>query len=80
MHYTSHEKKTYCRVVLASPKLVATLRSVIESSPLVENPATGEGVRIPPDVFEANIPFELRFMTDTAMVGCSWVEGNGSAV
>lgn len=75
MYYSGDETQKYCKVTLASPRLVPALRGMIQSGISIENPTTRSLMQLPSDVFEANLPFELRYMIDSSMVGCSWIEG-----
>jgi DNA polymerase delta subunit 1 len=54
------------RFVMAYPSHVKTARNSLEYA----NPAI---TTRPIDTFEANVPFELRFMVDTTLAGCQWV-------
>ncbi|CAH8570693.1 DNA polymerase delta catalytic subunit, variant 2 [Schistosoma haematobium] len=59
----------FLRITLALPRLIAPAKRILDNGlsfadySLQSYPA-----------FEANIDFEIRFMTDTQMTGCSWVE------
>lgn len=75
MFYNGDEDYTFCRVVLSNPRLVSSLRSILENGLSVKDRKTGNLISLPSEVFESNIPFELRFMVDLSMVGCSWIEG-----
>lgn len=76
MYYAGPSTQQFLQVVLAAPKLVPTLRNMLQSGISFQDPDTCTAVQLPCDVFEANIPFELRYMVDNAMVGCSWIEGD----
>lgn len=76
MYYTGDKDHNYCKVVLSSPKLVPTLRGLVQKG--IHIYCSGESVPLPKDVFEANIPFELRFMVDTSMTGSCWIEGKNT--
>ncbi|XP_053908258.1 DNA polymerase delta catalytic subunit [Cuculus canorus] len=69
MGYQGSQRSLFVRVVLALPRLVAPARRLLEQGlrwgALGVHPA-------PP--FESNIDFEIRFMVDSGLVGCCWVE------
>lgn len=58
----------FLKITVAVPKLVAATRRVLNS------------INIPPfgsinyQSFESNIEFEVRFMVDSGVVGCNWIE------
>ena len=58
----------FLKVTVATPKLVPATRRILNN------------VSIPPfgsvsyQSFESNIDFEVRFMVDTGIVGCNWIE------
>ncbi|XP_048846325.1 DNA polymerase delta catalytic subunit [Brienomyrus brachyistius] len=59
----------FLRITMATPRLIAPAKRLLEqgfkfgSFPMQNYPS-----------YEANIDFEIRFMVDSDMVGCSWVE------
>ena len=56
----SKAKVPFFKVYLPSPRLIPTLRGILER----EGSTT----------FESNIPFALRFMIDRNISGCNWIE------
>ena len=58
----------FLKITLASPKLVAPARRVIN---FVNLPPFGA---VEYQSFESNIDFEVRFMVDADVVGCNWIE------
>lgn len=58
----------FLKITVATPKLVPATRRVLNT------------ISIPPfghvnyQSFESNIEFEVRFMVDTGIVGCNWIE------
>ena len=68
--YGFHYNKMFpfLKITLASPKLVAPARRLISS---VNIPPFGQVSYLS---FESNIEFEVRFMVDTGVVGCNWIE------
>ncbi|CAI8049448.1 DNA polymerase delta catalytic subunit [Geodia barretti] len=63
-----NEMSDFLRVTVSLPKLVAPARRLVSC---ISVPPFGQ---IDYQVFEANIDFEVRFMVDTGVVGCSWIE------
>jgi DNA polymerase delta subunit 1 len=66
----TEELSPFLRVTMAVPKLVATLRRIIESG-IHLGPKYGT-LKLQP--YEANIEFVIRFMVDANIVGCNWIE------
>ncbi|KAG6450054.1 DNA polymerase delta catalytic subunit [Manduca sexta] len=67
MYYKGNDNITFARVSVALPKLIAAAKRLIERQP------TSFGV-MDPMFYETNIDFDIRFMVDTSVVGCSWIE------
>jgi DNA polymerase delta subunit 1 len=63
-------KIPFIKVTLAVPKMVAAARRLMEKGE-VRIPGVSGSLDRP---FEANIDFEIRFMADTQVVGCNWIE------
>ncbi|CAI8054471.1 DNA polymerase delta catalytic subunit [Geodia barretti] len=63
-----NEMSDFLRVTVSLPKLVAPARRLVSC---ISVPPFGQ---IDYQVYEANIDFEVRFMVDTGVVGCSWIE------
>ncbi|XP_030053826.1 DNA polymerase delta catalytic subunit isoform X1 [Microcaecilia unicolor] len=69
--YGYHKKKLlpFLKITMALPRLLAPAKRLLE-----------QGLRCGPlpvhcyQAFEANIDFEIRFMVDTDVVGCNWIE------
>merc|ERR1719186_339659 len=68
--FQGNVKIQYIKVTLAIPKLVAAAKRLIEKG---EVRVAGLG-EFAAKAFEANIDFEIRFMADTHVVGCNWIE------
>ena len=68
--YGFHYNKMFpfLKITLASPKLVAPARRLISD---VKVPPFGQ---VSYQSFESNVEFEVRFMVDTGVVGCNWIE------
>ncbi|XP_063359569.1 DNA polymerase delta catalytic subunit [Cydia amplana] len=67
MHYKGDIDITFARVSVALPKLIAAAKRLIDRTP----PSFG---LMDPSFYETNIDFDIRFMVDTSVVGCSWIE------
>lgn len=67
MYYKGDEDNTFAKVSVALPKLIAPAKRLIEKMP------TSFGL-MDPTFYETNIDYDIRFMVDTAVVGCSWIE------
>ncbi|XP_033928295.1 DNA polymerase delta catalytic subunit [Melopsittacus undulatus] len=67
--YHGGQLSPFVRVLLALPRLVPPARRLLEQG----LPWGDMGVhRAAP--YESNVDFEIRFMVDSGLVGCSWVE------
>lgn len=67
MYYKGDNEITFARVSVALPRLIAAAKRLIERQP------TSFGLT-DPNFYETNIDFDIRFMVDTGVVGCSWIE------
>ncbi|KAM9039423.1 DNA polymerase delta catalytic subunit isoform 1-T1 [Sarcophilus harrisii] len=67
--YLGRGPSPFLRVTLALPRLVAPARRLLENG--IRLPGLGSP-SFPP--YEANVDFEIRFMVDTDIVGCNWIE------
>ncbi|XP_015438316.1 PREDICTED: DNA polymerase delta catalytic subunit [Dufourea novaeangliae] len=66
--YTGNEKSLFLKITVAVPKLIAACKRLLEKEviyPEFNHTYTA---------FESNIDFDIRFMVDTSVVGCSWIE------
>uniref|UniRef100_H2Z262 DNA polymerase n=1 Tax=Ciona savignyi TaxID=51511 RepID=H2Z262_CIOSA len=67
--YNSGGKSKFLKITVAVPRLVATTKRMLE---------TGFRTQTYPEhcysAFESFIDFEIRFMTDTGVTGCNWIE------
>jgi len=68
--FQGNAKIPYIKVTLAVPKLVPAAKRLLEKGE-VRVPGLGDFAG---KAFEANIDFEIRFMADTHVVGCNWIE------
>lgn len=67
--FNNNEKVPFLKITVALPTLVSSLARSLERS--------GSVFGFPSDsiqCFESNIDFVIRFMVDTKVVGCNWIE------
>ncbi|XP_045490957.1 DNA polymerase delta catalytic subunit [Colias croceus] len=67
MYYKGDSEIMFAKISVAVPKLIAAAKRLIERQPTSYN-------LMDPSFYETNIDFDIRFMVDTALVGCSWIE------
>ncbi|XP_011801895.1 PREDICTED: DNA polymerase delta catalytic subunit [Colobus angolensis palliatus] len=67
--YHGHGPSPFLRITLALPRLVAPARRLLEQGIRVAGLGTPSFAP-----YEANVDFEIRFMVDTNIVGCNWLE------
>ncbi|XP_045387021.1 DNA polymerase delta catalytic subunit isoform X1 [Lemur catta] len=67
--YHGHGPSPFLRITLALPRLVAPARRLLEQG--IRVPGLGTPSFAP---YETNVDFEIRFMVDTDIVGCNWLE------
>nr|XP_045366694.1 DNA polymerase delta catalytic subunit isoform X4 [Camelus bactrianus] len=67
--YHGHGPSPFLRIILALPRLVAPARRLLEQGIRVAGLGTPSFAP-----YEANVDFEIRFMVDTDIVGCNWLE------
>lgn len=68
-HYRGNQPHDFLRITMAMPRLIAPAKRLLEQGFKFGNFATQSY-----QGFEANIDFEIRFMVDTDVVGCCWIE------
>ncbi|XP_008303353.1 DNA polymerase delta catalytic subunit [Stegastes partitus] len=67
--YHGNQSLEFLRITMAMPRLIAPAKRLLE-----------QGFKFGPfplqcyQAFEANIDFEIRFMVDSDVVGCCWIE------
>ncbi|XP_076387729.1 DNA polymerase delta 1, catalytic subunit isoform X3 [Megachile rotundata] len=66
--YTGNEKSLFLKITVALPRLIAPCKRLLEKETIL--PDFDHNYR----TFESNIDFDIRFMVDTSVVGCSWIE------
>ncbi|XP_072172406.1 DNA polymerase delta catalytic subunit-like [Diadema setosum] len=67
--YHGNKMMPFLKITVAYPKLIAPARRLLEGGISL----AGYGNR-GYQTFESNIDFEIRFMVDTDVVGCNWIE------
>ncbi|XP_011873098.1 PREDICTED: DNA polymerase delta catalytic subunit isoform X1 [Vollenhovia emeryi] len=66
--YGGNDKLPFLKITVAVPKLIAPCKRLLEQDTVYT--AFNYHYR----AFESNIDFDIRFMVDTSVVGCSWIE------
>ncbi|XP_014229440.1 DNA polymerase delta catalytic subunit isoform X1 [Trichogramma pretiosum] len=66
--YTGEKKSLFLKITVALPKLIAPCKRLLETQ-IVYRELDHKYV-----AYESNIDFDIRFMADTHMLGCSWIE------
>ncbi|XP_055902016.1 DNA polymerase delta catalytic subunit [Eupeodes corollae] len=69
MSYQGDEKKEFIKITMAMPKLIAAAKRLLEKE-IIMSDFDFQDCR----AYESNIDFDIRFMVDTGVVGCSWIE------
>lgn len=59
---------TYWKIETSTPNVINPLRNLFESEAIIE------GIQLPKQTFESNIPYVLRFMIDKELVGMGWMQ------
>lgn len=67
MYYQGENETTFARISVALPRLIAAAKRLMERQPMTFE-------LMDPKFYETNIDFDIRFMVDTSVVGCSWIE------
>jgi hypothetical protein len=65
-----NKKIPFIKITLAIPKLIAPAKRLLEKREVNFRDFSN----ISYAAFESNIDFEIRFMADTKVVGCNWIE------
>lgn len=68
--YNSKGKTPFLKVTMVLPRLIAPAKRLLETGSVSVDPYGAPSYRI----FESNVDFEIRFMVDTHVVGCCWIE------
>ncbi|XP_018336700.1 DNA polymerase delta catalytic subunit isoform X2 [Agrilus planipennis] len=69
MEYTGDDNQKFMRITVALPKLVASTKRILETTTVYQPLSLHQFV-----FYEANIDIDLRFMVDTKVLGCTWIE------
>lgn len=67
--YNGDTKSAYLKVYMILPRLLTPVKRILETQ-IIYTEFDFQDSR----VFESNIDFDIRFMVDTSVVGCSWIE------
>ncbi|XP_050523384.1 DNA polymerase delta catalytic subunit isoform X1 [Daktulosphaira vitifoliae] len=67
--YHGEDDETYLKITMALPKLIAAAKRLLEKEQVFPI-FSGHNYRM----FESNIDYDMRFMVDLKIVGCSWIE------
>nr|CAD7425003.1 unnamed protein product [Timema monikensis] len=67
--YQGDTLSTFLKITVALPRLIAAAKRLLEKEVIF--PVLGNHNY---QAFESNVDFDIRFMVDTGVVGCSWVE------
>ncbi|XP_046489003.1 DNA polymerase delta catalytic subunit isoform X2 [Neodiprion pinetum] len=67
--YAGEDLVPFIKITVALPKLVAPCKRLLEKEMIF--PTFSDHVY---QAFETNIEFDIRFMVDTHVVGCSWIK------
>ncbi|XP_055374133.1 DNA polymerase delta catalytic subunit [Condylostylus longicornis] len=69
MGYHGEKDYSFIKITMALPKLLAAVKRILERE-IVYKEFDFQDCR----AYETNIDFDIRFMVDTDVVGCSWIE------
>ncbi|XP_054160471.1 DNA polymerase delta catalytic subunit-like [Oppia nitens] len=64
--YKGYEKIPFLKITMCLPRLVAAAARILSNSSAFST----EGIQS----YESNIDYDIRFMVDTHVVGCNWIE------
>lgn len=67
--YAGDERQPFVRIAVALPRLLAAVKRLLERG-IVYDKFDFQDCR----AYENNIDFDIRFMVDASVVGCSWIE------
>lgn len=68
-YYTGEDKTNFIKITVALPKLIAAVKRLLDRE-IIMPELNFQDCRC----FESNIDFDIRFMVDLKVVGCSWIE------
>ncbi|XP_065158452.1 DNA polymerase delta catalytic subunit [Atheta coriaria] len=69
MEYKGDDMCNFAKISVALPRLIPAAKRLLETT--VVYPAAGHHVFT---AFESNVDIEMRFMIDTKVLGCAWIE------
>lgn len=69
MGYRGEDKYPFIKITVALPRLLAAVKRLLEKE-VIYSAFDFQDCR----AYENNIDFDIRFMVDTSVVGCSWIE------
>lgn len=75
-YFTENNKGSYLKITLAIQEVVTCTRNLFQDNRVSEAISKYENLSLTFEqlTFESNIDFEVRFMVDNNIYGCSWIE------
>lgn len=67
--YTGEDKCDFIKITVVLPRVIAAVKRLLERE-IVMSTVNFQDCRC----FESNIDFDIRFMVETEVVGCNWIE------
>uniref|UniRef100_A0A2P2I4Q3 DNA polymerase n=1 Tax=Hirondellea gigas TaxID=1518452 RepID=A0A2P2I4Q3_9CRUS len=69
-NFHNNEKSPFLKITLSLPRLISAAKRLLGDAKIMV-----PDIGTPPyEAYESNVDFEVRFMVDTRLVGCCWVE------
>lgn len=69
VEYTGEENQKFVKITVALPKFIPAAKRLLENQ-IIYQPLSGHSFTF----FESNVDIEMRFMIDTKIMGCCWLE------
>lgn len=69
VEYTGEDNQKFVKITVALPKFVPAAKRLIENQ-IIYQPLSAHSFTF----FESNVDIEMRFMIDTKIMGCCWLE------
>ncbi|XP_056636918.1 DNA polymerase delta catalytic subunit [Diorhabda sublineata] len=69
VEFTGYEDETFAKITVALPRMIAIAKRLITTTTVYQPLASHVFF-----AFESNVDFETRFMVDTNILGCCWIE------
>lgn len=66
--YSGEDKSSFIKITVVLPRLLAAVKRLLDREIIMQN-MNFQDCRC----YESNIDFDVRFMVDTKVVGCSWI-------